>query len=422
MQNTNKMVRVLSADGSVIVCAVDATEIVGTIEQLHTTSAVVTAALGRLAAAASMLGAMLKGQEDTVTLRINGGGPAGSLIAVADGRGNVKAYVANPVVEIPLNQYGKLDVAGAVGTDGYLSVIKDVGLDEPSTGTVELVSGEIAEDITVIVCAVDATEIVGTIEQLHTTSAVVTAALGRLAAAASMLGAMLKGQEDTVTLRINGGGPAGSLIAVADGRGNVKAYVANPVVEIPLNQYGKLDVAGAVGTDGYLSVIKDVGLDEPSTGTVELVSGEIAEDITNYFAVSEQIPTVCGLGVLVNPDLTVKGAGGYLVQLLPFADESCIEVLENNLKQMPPVSQMYADGMTPEEVCMKLLDGLEPNVLDTFRPVYQCDCSRDRISRALISMGKQELEQLAAEQETTEVSCHFCNKKYVFTAEELLAL
>ena len=278
----------------------------------------------------------------------------------------------------------------------------------------------ISADGSVIACALDSTEIVGKIEQIHTTSAVVTAALGRLATAASMIGAMLKGDEDTVTVRMNGGGPAGSLIAVADSCGNVKAYVANPVVELPLNQYGKLDVAGAVGKNGYLSVIKDVGLKEPATGTVEIVSGEIAEDITNYFAVSEQTPTVCGLGVLVNPNLTVKGAGGYLVQLLPFAPESCITVLEENLKQMPPVSKMYADGMTAEEVCMKLLCGLEPNVLDTFHPIYRCDCSRERVSHALISMGREELEKLAREQDMTEVSCHFCNKKYSFTAQELL--
>ena len=280
----------------------------------------------------------------------------------------------------------------------------------------------ISADGSVIVCAIDATAIVGKIEQLHTTSAVITAALGRLAIGASMIGGMLKGMDDTVTLRLNGNGPAGSLIAVADSKGNVKAYVANPVVELPLNPYGKLDVAGAVGKDGYLSVIKDVGLDEPSTGTVEIVSGEIAEDITNYFATSEQIPTACGLGVLVNPDLTVKSAGGYLVQLLPFAEESCIDILEKNLKEMPPVSQMYADGMSPEAVCMKLLDGLEPNVLDTFAASYQCDCSRQRVGKALIGLGEKELRQLAQEQETTEIACHFCNQKYHFTSAELLQM
>ena len=280
----------------------------------------------------------------------------------------------------------------------------------------------ISADGSVVACAIDATEIVGQIEQIHTTSAVVTAALGRLTAAASMIGAMLKEEKGSVTLRINGGGPVGALIAVSDSYGNVKSYAANTIVELPLNQYGKLDVSGAVGKSGYLSVIKDVGLKEPATGTVEIVSGEIAEDITNYFAVSEQVPTVCGLGVLVNPDLTVKGAGGYLVQLLPFADESCIDILEQNLSKLPPVSQMYADGMAAEEVCMRLLDGLSPNVLDRFSPEYRCDCSRERVSRALISMGKEELTKMANEQEDTEVSCHFCNQKYHFSSGELLKL
>lgn len=280
----------------------------------------------------------------------------------------------------------------------------------------------ISADGSVMACALNSTEIVSEIEQLHTTSAVVTAALGRLATAASMIGSLLKGEKDTVTVRMNGNGPCGSLIAVADSVGNVKAYVANPVVELPLNSYGKLDVAGAVGKDGYLSVIKDVGLKEPAAGTVEIVSGEIAEDITNYFATSEQVPTACGLGVLVNPDLTVKGAGGYLVQLLPFADESCIDKIEENLKKLPPVSQMYADGMSAEEVCMTLLEGLEPNVLDSFHPVYRCDCSKERVGRALVSLGREELETMAREQETTEVCCHFCNKKYRFSPEELLAM
>ncbi len=280
----------------------------------------------------------------------------------------------------------------------------------------------ISADGSVMACALNATEIVAEIERIHTTSAVVTAALGRLATAASMAGSLLKGEQDSVTMRINGGGPAGTLIAVADSFGNVRAYVGNPVVELPLNQYGKLDVAGAVGRDGYLSVIKDVGLKEPATGTVEIVSGEIAEDITNYYATSEQVPTACGLGVLVNPDLTVKGAGGYLVQLLPFADESCVELLEQNIKKLPPVSQMYADGMTAEEGCMRLLEGLEPNVLDTFQPVYKCDCSLERVTRALVSMGREELLKMAEEQGGAEVCCHFCNKKYHLTAEELRAL
>ncbi len=236
------------------------------------------------------------------------------------------------------------------------------------------------------------------------------------------MGIGLKGENDSLTLRVNGNGPAGVLIAVADSFGNVKSYVANPVVEIPLNAKGKLDVAGAVGTDGTLSVVKDMGLREPYSGQVPLVSGEIAEDIASYFAVSEQVPTVCGLGVLVNPDLTVKAAGGYLIQLLPFADESVIDIIEKNISEIPSVTRMLTSGMTAEDIAMRVLEGLEPNVLDEFDAQYRCDCSRERVERALISMGRRELEEMAEEQEISEVCCHFCDKKYNFTRDEIRAL
>ncbi|MBP0964611.1 MAG: Hsp33 family molecular chaperone HslO [Oscillospiraceae bacterium] len=280
----------------------------------------------------------------------------------------------------------------------------------------------ISKDASVVASAIDATDIVAEIERIHKPSAVVTAALGRLSVAASLIGNGLKGEEDSVTLRVKGGGPAGTLIAVADSRGNVKSYVSNPIVEIPLNQYGKLDVAGAVGRDGTLSVIKDIGLKEPYSGQVPLVSGEIAEDIASYFAVSEQIPTVCGLGVLVNPDLTVKAAGGYLIQLLPFADETCIDVLEKNINSLPSVTNMLVSGMTGSDIALKVLEGLESNILDSINVSYKCDCSRERVSKALIGMGSDELRSLAEEQETAEVCCHFCDKKYYFTREELLQL
>lgn len=216
--------------------------------------------------------------------------------------------------------------------------------------------------------------------------------------------------------------PAGQLTAVADNWGNVKSCVGNPVVEIPLNAQGKLDVGGAVGTDGTLSVVKDMGLKEPYVGVIPLVSGEIAEDIANYYATSEQIPTVCSLGVLVNPDLTVKAAGGFLVQLLPFADEKVIDILEKNVAAMTPVSAMLDEGKTPEEIANMLLAGLEPNVLDTAEPVYGCDCSRERTERVLISIGEKDLREMAAEGKDTTVCCHFCGKEYVFTPKELLAL
>lgn len=280
----------------------------------------------------------------------------------------------------------------------------------------------ISKDASVVASAIDALDIVSEIERIHRTSAVVTAALGRLSIAASLIGNGLKGENDSVTVRMNGGGATGILIAVADSRGNVKSYVGNPIVELPLNKYGKLDVSGAVGKDGTLSVVKDLGLKEPYVGQVPIVSGEIAEDIASYFAVSEQIPTVCGLGVLVNPDLTVKAAGGYLIQLLPFADESCIDILEANVNKLPPVTSMLDSGMSAEDIAKSVLGGLEPEVMDSFEVNYKCDCSKERVERALVSLGREELVKMAEEQDSTEVCCHFCDKKYVFSKDEIIAL
>lgn len=280
----------------------------------------------------------------------------------------------------------------------------------------------ISKDASVVASAIDALDIVSEIERIHRTSAVVTAALGRLSIAASLIGNGLKGENDSVTVRMNGGGATGILIAVADSRGNVKSYVGNPIVELPLNKYGKLDVSGAVGKDGTLSVVKDLGLKEPYVGQVPIVSGEIAEDIASYFAVSEQIPTVCGLGVLVNPDLTVKAAGGYLIQLLPFADESCIDILEANVNKLPPVTSMLDSGMSAEDISKSVLGGLEPEVMDSFEVNYKCDCSKERVERALVSLGREELVKMAEEQDSTEVCCHFCDKKYVFSKDEIIAL
>ncbi|MDE5993138.1 MAG: Hsp33 family molecular chaperone HslO [Oscillospiraceae bacterium] len=280
----------------------------------------------------------------------------------------------------------------------------------------------ISKDASVVASAIDALDMVSEIERIHKPSAVVTAALGRLSIAASLIGNGLKGENDSVTIRMNGGGATGILIAVADSRGNVKSYVGNPIVELPLNKYGKLDVSGAVGKDGTLSVVKDLGLKEPYVGQVPIVSGEIAEDIASYFAVSEQIPTVCGLGVLVNPDLTVRAAGGYLIQLLPFADESCIDVLEANVNRLPPVTTMLDSGMSAEDIARSVLDGLEPEVMDSFDVSYKCDCSKERVERALVSLGREELIKMAEEQDTTEVCCHFCDKKYVFSKDEIIGL
>lgn len=280
----------------------------------------------------------------------------------------------------------------------------------------------ISKDASAVSMALDATDIVNEIEKIHQTSAVVTAALGRLSIAASMMGFGLKGKDDSISLKIDGGGPAGMLIAVSDGMGNVKSYVQNPVVEIPLNSVGKLDVAGAVGKDGTLTVSKDLGLKEPYCGMVPIVSGEIGEDIANYFVSSEQVPTVCGLGVLVNPDLSVKCAGGFLIQLLPFADENCISTIESNVSKIKSVTDLFSSGKKPEEIALELLEGLEPNLLDESNPEYKCDCSRERTERILAGLGSEELKKLADEQSVTEVCCHFCGKKYTFSSDELLAL
>ena len=284
-----------------------------------------------------------------------------------------------------------------------------------------IIKRAISADGSVVASAIDATDLVNQIEKFHKPSAVVTAALGRLAIAASLMGYGQKNEDDRLTIRIDGDGLIGSMIAVADSYGNVKCCADQYIVEIPLNKQNKLDVGGAVG-NGTLSVIKDMGLKEPYVGTIPLISSEIAEDIANYYATSEQIPTVLSLGVLVAPDLTVQHAGGFLIQLLPFADEECIPVLEKNIAAMPSFTQMLADGMTAEEIALQCLDGLTPNLLDSADAKYLCDCSRERTSKILVSIGKQELQKLADTQETIEVCCHFCDKKYHFTPEEILNL
>ena len=267
--------------------------------------------------------------------------------------------------------------------------------------------------------AVDTTDMVAMAEQTHNTSAVVTAALGRLMTAASIIGAGLKGDKDSVTLRIAGDGPSGAVIAVADPNGNVKGYVENAIVELPLNQYGKLDVSGAVGKKGTLFVIKDLGMKEPYIGMTPLVTGEIAEDVTSYYATSEQIPTVCALGVLVNPDLTVKAAGGYIVQLLPGAIEVDIVKLEENVGKLPSVSTMIDQGMTPQDIAFKVLEGMDPELLDIRTVEYRCDCSRSRVGDALESIDKNEITAILEEDGQAELSCHFCNKKYMFDKNDL---
>ncbi len=279
----------------------------------------------------------------------------------------------------------------------------------------------ISVDGTLTVIAIDSTDMINRMEQIHKTSAVTSAALGRLITAASMMGAVLKGKDNSITLRMNGGGPAGSVIAVADSEGNARGYVACPIVEIPLNDKGKLDVAGAIGKEGMLTVMKDLGMKEPYIGQVPIVSGEVAEDITSYFATSEQTPSVCALGVLVNPDLSIQAAGGFIIQLLPTALDDTIDLVEECIKDIEPVTQMLTKGMTPEDMCRRVLSKFELDILDTSSPEYKCYCSKDRVAKALISLGKDELLEMA-EEESTEVSCHFCDKTYKFSSKEIKEL
>lgn len=284
------------------------------------------------------------------------------------------------------------------------------------------ITSVLAADGLVFCHAIDSTDIVARAEQIHRTSATVTAALGRLMTAASLMGSMLKGENDSITVRISGDGPMGVGIAVSDSGGNVRGYVENPIVEIPLNSYGKLDVAGAVGKNGYLYVMRDLGLKEPYISQTPIVSGEIAEDFTNYYAVSEQTPTVCALGVLVDTDLTVLYAGGFIAQLMPGASEETISRLEENMDALPPVTRMLADGLTEEQIALRVLAGFDPAIVSSAQVEYRCNCSRERVERALISLGKEELIKMANEQPVTEVDCHFCNRKYRYSHVEIRAL
>lgn len=276
----------------------------------------------------------------------------------------------------------------------------------------------ITSDGAVMATCVDSTDIVAAAEQYHKTSAVVTAALGRLLTATSMMGNMLKGRDDSITLKINGEGPIGTVVAAGDSDGNVRGYVTNPIVELPLNAKGKLDVGGAVGA-GTLYVIKDLGMKDPYVGQIPLVTGEIAEDITSYYAVSEQIPTVCALGVLVNPDLTVNTAGGFIIQLLPGYTESDIEKLEESVKDLESVTKMLSDGKTPEEILRLALKKFDVEVLYEQNVDYKCKCSRERTEAALMCIGDDDLNEMAEDVKPTEVSCHFCNKRYVFTQDDI---
>jgi len=257
---------------------------------------------------------------------------------------------------------------------------------------------------------------------LHGTSGVASAALGRTLTAAAMMSRMFKNEKDVLTIQIKGDGPIGGIIAVSDYQSNVRGYVYNPEIYLPLNPAGKFDVSAAVGRKGYLNVIKDMGLKEPYIGYVDLVSGEIGEDIAYYFAFSEQVPTVVSLGVLVGADGNVITAGGYIIQLMPGADESIVEYLEDKVFFADSITCMLSDGLDPSGVLEKLLGEKELKINEKVPCRYLCNCSRDRMERNLMSLGAKELLEMADEQHGAELQCHFCNKKYNFSEENLREL
>lgn len=280
----------------------------------------------------------------------------------------------------------------------------------------------LSEDGGVLCSAVNSTDMVREMARLHEASPVVTAALGRMTTAASIMGGMLKYEGDTLTLRINGGGPCGTLTAVADYRGNVKCCVGNAAASVPQTAGGKLDVAGVVGGSGTLTVIKDMGLKEPYCGQIPLASGNIADDITAYYTESEQLPTVVSLGIAFGEHAVIEAAGGFMVQIVPPVSDSSVRVLEENLRNMGGINVMLEQGLAPEEIALRALLGLGGDILDGWEAAYYCDCSRERTRGILMSLGTDEIERLAREQEETEVCCHFCNKKYKFSADELLKM
>ena len=262
------------------------------------------------------------------------------------------------------------------------------------------------------------TETVEEARKDHNTSPVATAALGRLLTAGAMMGTMMKGDKDILTLQIKAGGPLEGITVTADSKGRVKGYVGNPNVCIPANSKGKLDVAGAVGV-GFMNVIKDMGLKEPYVGQVALQTSEIAEDLTYYFATSEQVPSAVGLGVLMNKDNTVRQAGGFIVQLMPFAEESTIAKLEENVQKITSVTSLLEEGQTPESLLEKVLDGFDMEINEKIPTEFYCNCSRERVEKALISIGRKELNEMIQEGKPIEMNCHFCNHNYEFTVEEL---
>lgn len=276
-----------------------------------------------------------------------------------------------------------------------------------------------AQNGDVRIIAAITTELVNEATSIHQCSPTASAAFGRMITGGVLMGALLKNSTDSMTLQINGGGEAGEIIVTAHADGTVKGYIANPLVDLPLNSKGKLDVGTAVGKDGDLKVIKDMGLKDPYIGQVPIYTGEIGDDIAYYFTVSEQTPSAVALGVLVDKDLSIKAAGGFVIQMMPGAPELLADTITYRLQEIPPVTTMIANGMTIEDILKEIFDGMDLKIYESIEPAYKCDCSRDRVERALMSIGENDLSEICADGKTEEIVCHFCNTKYEFTNNDI---
>lgn len=263
------------------------------------------------------------------------------------------------------------------------------------------------------------TELVGEAVKIHNCAATAAAALGRMLTAGSLMGAMLKSEKDALTLQISGGGEAKGVVVTAHADASVKGYIGNPSADLPLNEKGKLDVGGAIGTAGNLTVIRDMGLREPYVGQVPIYTGEIGDDLAYYYTASEQTPSAVALGVLVNPDLTIKAAGGFIIQMMPGAEELLADMVNYRVQEIPSVTELITKGMSIVDILNYIFENMDLKIIGEMVPEYKCDCSRERVEKALISIGKKDLEEIYSEGKTEELKCHFCNKAYLFSHEEI---
>ncbi|MEW9095061.1 MAG: Hsp33 family molecular chaperone HslO [Clostridiaceae bacterium] len=277
----------------------------------------------------------------------------------------------------------------------------------------------IAKDGEIRIVGAITTEMVNKAAKIHNCSATGAAALGRMITAGSLMGAMLKSEKDTLTIQMNGGGEARGIVVTAYPDAHVKGYMGNPQVDLPANEKGKLDVGGAIGKDGTLTIIKDIGLKEPYVGQVPIYSGEIGEDLAYYFSVSEQTPSAVGLGVLVNNDLTIKASGGFIIQMMPGASELTADFVTYRLEEISSITDFISKGMTIEEILEFIFEDMDLKILDDTTPEYRCDCSREKVEKVLLSIGEKDLKELYNDKKTEELKCHFCNTAYKFTHEEL---